>query len=59
MKTVKDIPIIKVSTNDLPLTCPNKGSDPAMMHPRVAIALNSQHKKATCPYCSAHYQLAD
>ena len=50
--------IIKVSRNDLPLSCPRPGDPVAMMHPKVYLPIEKSGT-ATCPYCGARYQLTD
>lgn len=52
--------IIKVSTRDLPLSCPRPGDEAWNMHPRVFLPLTSNPDDvAVCPYCGASYQLSD
>ena len=48
---------IKVTAADLPLSCPNRHSDPAALHPRVFIRVKKPGDRATCPYCGAVYEL--
>lgn len=50
---------VVVSRRDLPLSCPNAGTDVASLHPRVYIALKRQGDRAVCPYCGAEYLLQD
>jgi uncharacterized Zn-finger protein len=50
--------IIKVSRNDLPLSCPRPGDALAAMHPKVYLPIG-KHETVICPYCGARYQLAD
>ena len=50
--------IIKVSRNDLPLSCPRPGDSLASMHPKVYLPIEKS-RTATCPYCGARYQLTD
>jgi uncharacterized Zn-finger protein len=50
--------IIKVSHNDLPLSCPRPGDALAMLHPKVFLPIEKQGT-VTCPYCGARYQLTD
>lgn len=52
-------PPILVSRRDLPLSCPNPGTDLASLHPRVYIPLKQQGERAVCPYCGAEYLLQD
>ncbi|MCB1759276.1 MAG: zinc-finger domain-containing protein [Gammaproteobacteria bacterium] len=51
--------VIEVSRRDLPLSCPNAGTDPAALHPRVYIPLKKAGESAVCPYCGAEYQLKE
>ncbi|MEN8177508.1 MAG: zinc-finger domain-containing protein [Pseudomonadota bacterium] len=50
--------IIKVSRNDLPLSCPRPGDSLASMHPKVYLPIKKSGAM-TCPYCGARYQLTD
>jgi len=50
--------IIKVSRNDLPLSCPRPGDSLASMHPKVYLSIEKSGM-VTCPYCGARYQLTD
>ncbi len=50
--------IIKVTRNDLPLSCPRPGDQLAGLHPRVYLPVEKSGE-ATCPYCGARYQLSD
>jgi len=49
---------IKVTHNDLPLSCPRPAERLAEMHPRVYLPIEKTGT-ATCPYCGARYQLTD
>jgi uncharacterized Zn-finger protein len=49
---------IKVTRNDLPLSCPRPGDAVAGLHPRVYLPIEKTGT-ATCPYCGARYQLSD
>ncbi len=49
---------IKVTRNDLPLSCPRPGDALAGMHPRVYLPIEKTGS-AVCPYCGARYQLTD
>jgi len=55
-QTATPIPVTK---DQLPFSCPPKGSDSAEMHPRVFIPLKKVGDEAICPYCGAHYRLQD
>jgi len=50
--------VIKVTRNDLPLSCPRPGESSAGLHPRVYLPIEKTGS-ATCPYCGARYQLSD
>jgi len=50
--------VIKVTRNDLTLSCPRPGDDLVALHPRVYLPIE-QTGTATCPYCGARYQLTD
>lgn len=50
--------IIKVSRNDLPLSCPRPSDSLASMHPKVFLPIEKQGT-VTCPYCGARYQMTD
>ena len=50
--------IIKVTRNDLPLSCPRPGDDLDSMHPKVYLPIEKRGL-VTCPYCGARYQLTD
>ena len=47
---------IKVTRNDLPLSCPRPGDGLAGMHPRVYLPIEKTGV-AVCPYCGARYEL--
>ena len=47
---------IKVSRNDLPLSCPRPQDEVWNMHPRVYLPIEKTGA-ATCPYCGARYEL--
>lgn len=50
--------VIKVTRNDLPLSCPRPGEAAAGLHPRVYLPIEKTGS-ATCPYCGARYQLSE
>ncbi len=50
--------IIKVSRNDLPLSCPRPSDSLEAMHPKVYLPIEKSGT-VTCPYCGARYQLTD
>lgn len=49
---------IEVKRADLPLSCPPQDDEVWSMHPRVYLPIEKTGE-ATCPYCGAHYRLAD
>ncbi len=50
--------IIKVSREQLPLSCPLPEDSLWNMHPRVFLPIEKTGE-AVCPYCSTHYILQD
>lgn len=48
----------QVKRSELPICCPRKDEEVWDKHPRVFLDL-SKTGEATCPYCSAHYELVD
>lgn len=48
----------EVHRADLPLSCPTPEQKLWNAHPRVFLPVE-ETGEATCPYCSAHYQLVD
>jgi uncharacterized Zn-finger protein len=50
--------IIKVSREQLPLSCPLPEDDVWNMHPRVYLPVEKTGD-AVCPYCGAKYVLQD
>lgn len=50
--------IILLEATDLPLHCPGPKAPLWSMHPRVYIDI-TKTGSATCPYCSARYQLKE
>ena len=49
---------IVVNSSDLPVYCPGPNSPLWSMHPRVYIEIE-KNGIASCPYCSATYQLQE
>lgn len=49
---------IPVLRSELPLSCPRPGDELWNMHPRVFLPIEKTGE-ADCPYCGAHYKLAD
>jgi|GEM_PF-1120533 len=47
---------IEISSDDLPLYCPNPLMDARSWHPRVFLEIEATGK-AMCPYCSTQYIL--
>ena len=52
----KQAPVIKVSEDDLPLSCPMPDQTLWNQHPRVFMAFDKEGR-ASCPYCGNCYQL--
>jgi len=50
--------IVMVKREELPLSCPRPGDEVWNMHPRVFLPIEKTGE-AVCPYCGAHYRLAD
>jgi uncharacterized Zn-finger protein len=48
--------VYQVSRDDLPLSCPTPQQKLWDSHPRVYLPIE-ETGEATCPYCSARYQL--
>jgi uncharacterized Zn-finger protein len=58
-KRSADLPKSRTVTRaDLPLSCPMPDMQLWNAHPRVFLPIDKTGE-ATCPYCSAHYILAD
>jgi len=55
-KTTNNQNIQHISHADLPLSCPNKGSETWNAHPKVYLDLDASGQ-AQCPYCGARYVL--
>ncbi len=49
---------IPVTSRDLPLSCPPRGTDVYALHPRVYLPIKATGR-AVCPYCGAEYVLQD
>jgi len=47
-----------ISRKDLPLSCPRPQDEVWNLHPRVYLPIEKTGE-AVCPYCGAHYRLAD
>ena len=52
------IRVVKVSREQLPLSCPLPEEDVWNLHPRVYLPF-AKSGEAVCPYCSTHYILTD
>jgi len=50
--------VYPVSRKDLPLSCPTPEQKLWNSHPRVYLPIE-ETGAATCPYCSARYELVD
>ncbi len=50
--------VYQVRRGDLPLSCPTPEQKLWNSHPRVYLPIEATGE-ATCPYCSARYQLVD
>lgn len=50
--------LIRVRTEELPLSCPRQGDQSWSMHPRVYLPIEKTGE-AVCPYCGAKYVLQD
>ncbi len=50
--------VVKVSREQLPLSCPLPEDSLWNMHPRVFLPIEKTGE-AVCPYCSTHYILQD
>ncbi len=49
---------IKITDQDLPLSCPNPNSSNWNLHPRVFLAIEDEvNKTIICPYCGIKYSL--
>ena len=49
---------VVITTQDLPLFCPNEKSALWCSHPRVYLPIeNAKDRSYICPYCSTHYKL--
>jgi len=49
---------VKVSRDQLPLSCPPRGEEVWNLHPRVYLPIEATGE-AVCPYCSTRYLLED
>ncbi|WP_456413624.1 zinc-finger domain-containing protein [Thiolapillus sp.] len=50
--------VVKVSREQLPLSCPLPEEEVWNLHPRVYLPI-ANSGEAVCPYCSTHYLLID
>lgn len=54
------LPLIEVSHQDLPLSCPRPEAPVWNLHPRVYLPIEDEpHHEAVCPYCGARYRLVE
>jgi uncharacterized Zn-finger protein len=58
LETASTERVYEVSRGDLPLSCPTPGQKLWNSHPRVYLPIE-ETGEASCPYCSAVYQLVD
>ena len=58
MSEQKKLSAIRVSKDQLPLSCPPANAGVHELHPRVFLPIEKTGE-ATCPYCGAKYQLRD
>jgi len=49
---------VKITHDQLPLSCPPRGEEVWNLHPRVYLPL-AKSGEAVCPYCSTRYVLED
>ena len=49
---------VKISRDQLPLSCPPRGEEVWNLHPRVYLPIEATGE-AVCPYCSTRYLLED
>lgn len=50
--------VFKISSSDLPLSCPRPKDQLWNMHPRVFLPIEKTGEEV-CPYCGARYVLED
>lgn len=50
--------VIKVTREQLPLSCPLPEDEVWNLHPRVYLPIENSGE-AVCPYCGTHYVLTD
>ena len=56
MKQAKQLPVVEVTADELPMHCPAPGLALWDSHPRVFIPLNDS-PEAACSYCGTVYKL--
>ena len=49
---------VKISRDQLPLSCPPRGEEVWNLHPRVYLPIEATGE-AVCPYCGTRYLLED
>lgn len=52
-------PVVTVTKDDLPLTCPRTDNPTTGLHPRVVIPLKNPGDEASCRYCRTRYRLVE
>ncbi len=50
--------LVRVTRDQLPLSCPPRGEEVWNLHPRVYLPV-AKTGEAVCPYCSTRYVLED
>ncbi len=50
--------VIKVTREQLPLSCPQPEDEVWNLHPRIYLPIEKSGE-AVCPYCGTHYILTD
>lgn len=55
MAQLKEMPLVEVSADAVPVYCPNPNMPRWSTHPRVFIDVS--HGEASCPYCGTRYAL--
>ncbi|AJP58353.1 hypothetical protein UC34_18085 [Pandoraea vervacti] len=55
MSEVKQMPVVEVGADEIPVHCPNPKMPLWSTHPRVYIDVS--HGEAACAYCGTRYRL--
>lgn len=58
MQSKADLRVIKMTRQDLPLSCPRPTAEVWNLHPRVFLVIE-EDGTALCPYCGTRYLLED